>query len=202
MSGRNVSAATAWYIGEVVEAWLAADKKRTQVQLAEALGVSTAQVSTIRSGDRGIGYKTAVGVAKWLKLKGGLDELEADAAKAYKARGPVATTEPDDAYPARAPLLRALRESTDPFAHEVLDELLSATSFAGAEKLTLVEWIGEASDAAKKVERRRRANPEPEAQDPRAVALLARQTRVREDAGVVKKDAPAHPEKKRKRPPE
>jgi hypothetical protein len=109
--------------------------------------------------------------------------------------------ESDDAYPVRAPLLRALRESTDPFAREVMDELM-ATSFAGAERLTLLGWIEEAGDAARRVERRRRANPEPEAQDPRVAAHLAHQTRVREDAGIVKKDASAHPEKKRKRPPE
>ncbi len=96
-----------------------------------------------------------------------------------------ARIEYDDAYPSRAPLLRALRASPDPRAMSVADELVHATGFAGAESFTIVDWIEEAAEVARKIERRKtKAAPTP---DPAITAAIAEQDRQRSAALKTRK---------------
>ena len=98
-----------------------------------------------------------------------------------------------DDYPARAPLLAALRSSGDPFDAAVLAEL-KLTTYSGAENLTLSEWIEEAAAAAGRI--RRREAGEKRGPDARALAHIAEQDRVRRDE--LGERPPSKPPPKRK----
>lgn len=63
MSGRAVPDAVAWFVRKHGDAWKAANPTKPWADLAKAVGVSEAQISDMRAGNRGIGHKTATGMA-------------------------------------------------------------------------------------------------------------------------------------------
>lgn len=115
-TGRAVDEAIAWYTREQARAWRAADPSRKAVDLARAMGVSEAQVSDLSSGRRGVGLKTAMGMAKVLGVS--WDAYLLQAARAWLQRGPdaVLRVEYDERYPNRKRAIELVGDRFDPRA--------------------------------------------------------------------------------------
>jgi transcriptional regulator with XRE-family HTH domain len=85
-----------------IEAWLNVDRHRSAASLALMAGITPTHVSTIRSGNRGVGMKSLVGLAAALETS--ITELEAEAIK-WEREHPLQAVRPDpviardDPYP-------------------------------------------------------------------------------------------------------
>lgn len=192
VSGKSVDDAVAWYVRQQIVAWLAQPGHRA-TDLAKGIGVTKAQVSVIQSGDRGIGHKTAVGMAEFLGVP--WEEFKRQAAEAYRSRPQARELRvvPDERYPNRARAIEFMRGQVD---EEAIRRVQVMALLSDAD-LTPKEWADliaeehrririQAVDPARAAEERSRNEAladEMEAEaHARGAAALAR--RARKFAGV------------------
>lgn len=126
---------------------------KDQTALMLATGIAYSTINDWANGKSSPTLEKAEQIADVLAKRG--IAISAPDLLAGRSPGATAAIEYDDPYPPRAPLLRALRESSDPRAVVVLEELVHATGFAGAEAFTVIDWIEEAAEVARKIERRK-----------------------------------------------
>lgn len=142
--------AVSQWIRNWIAQWFKEDPSRTNTALAEEIGISKAQLGDIRNKGRNPGLKTAMGLAKKLKLS--LEDLEALAVREQAAA--VAREEPEDRYPLRAEAIVAVGKHVLP---EAIEEVRSYNDF-GSEGQDVFFWI-EQLRAADRRARARQANP-------------------------------------------
>lgn len=105
-SGRSSPAGLNAYLGHLIDTEIKAG--RTATDIANKAGISVAHVSTIRSGQRGAGWKSVMGLAKAFGKT--LAEVE-DEAAAWVSKNPVAGTsvEKPDRYQNRVAAINFAR---------------------------------------------------------------------------------------------
>lgn len=127
------------YLRHRIERWLADDKRRTASELAALAHVTPTHISTIRSGQRGVGMKVVRGLAAAFDTT--IGRLE-DEAAAWARENPQAVAapaaEPTDPFPARATALAAA--STLGYAPELIAHV-RAMSMLGAENFDADDWL-------------------------------------------------------------
>lgn len=128
------------YVQRRIEEWLRQAEGRTAADLAKAAGVTPTHISTIRSGQRGIGFKTMRGLAKaWETTLARLEEEAVAWARDNPHALPAETrTERPERYPNRALAAEfARRSGVDPRAIEIIESM----SLKSSSDPTPVEWF-------------------------------------------------------------
>lgn len=112
VSKTEVSEAVARFVREQIEAMIAGPPAMTATDVAKALGVTKAQIGDVRKRGRGVGIKTALGMARHLRIT--LDELETRAASRSKSAAVETRVERPMRYPSLAKVLAALEGELEP----------------------------------------------------------------------------------------
>lgn len=108
----EVSEAVARFVREQIEAMIAGPPPRTATEVGRLLGVTKAQIGDVRKRGRGVGIKTANGMARHLGMS--LEQLEAHVATLAKSAPVESRVERPLRYPSLAKVLDLLAPEIDP----------------------------------------------------------------------------------------
>lgn len=168
VGAKELDEAVEWFARERVLRWDQEHPGERAVDLARKSKVSKATISDIRRGDRGIGLKTAMGIAEALGVT--WDRFQDLAREAFAAQRP-APREPTVERPARYPnLVAALEFLRDEVLPETRAEMLGV-KLKSNDDLSRVEWVDEILATDRRLRRRAKLLPaEQAAEDARKEA--------------------------------
>jgi len=186
MSQRAVPPAVFWYVIDRMKAW--EEEGILRSRMAERLGVNPATVTDIFAKLRGVGYKTATGMAEALGME--WSDFQKQAEAEYAARGKGTHTDPLVRYPNLIKVLELFAYLYDPDTVA----LAKGEAFKSDSDLLPDEWQKELEALDARVRRQKRMGPE--------LLEAERKKQRRENDELLRKEAIARAKRQAEGTPE